>query len=59
MRGKDFKGSRFQGIAFTPELSLRYSLSRYFDVLGGLEYRLDALSGDGEVRGHLGLNWRF
>jgi hypothetical protein len=53
------RGENFQGLAATPEVSLRYSFDRDLDFLGGLEYRIDSLSGDGETRGDVGINWRF
>jgi hypothetical protein len=53
------RGENFQGLAATPKISFRYSPNRNLDFLGGLEYRIDSLNGNGETRGDIGIIWRF
>lgn len=53
------QGENFSGFAITPTLKMRYSLARDADLLGGVEYRKDNLTGEAETRANLDLEWRF
>lgn len=53
------QGDNFQGFAMTPKINLRYNITKDLDLLGEIEYRKDSLTGGGETRANLNLNWRF